>query len=249
MKKFFVIIVAIFATVATADLVVTGLTEVEFDAVFDYNNSTLQSGSDAVWYAQIQAGNVTSTGNNNDDAEMEVGNFSALDTEYGQTSWIGGQTYNFSISNSGGGTVNVSFNSSTTAGLGVGSSFNEIWIGIKTEGLLPSRSLSVTSHSVDVLDNFDNVVETLTLSDMSVSGSPDWTGFKYHIDDRLSNIASFEQSGNLQIVVPHNNAEGTGENFTLTVVGVQNPAIIPEPSILLMFIVGIISVLFVRNKI
>lgn len=220
MKKIFTIIVALFVAtfVGSAAIVTTNLTEAEFETVFDYNNSDIKSGSDAVWFAQIQPGNPSTTSNSGEQWEIEVGNGSTKN--YGHTTWTGLDTYSFSVQNSGGNTINATFNSSTTpGGVAVTNPFNEIWIGLDTQ---------VLGSQLEEIEISNHASETIPLSGMTVTGYPQWTGFKYHFDDRLTNVGSFLQSGDMRIWV--DNANGNQETFTYTVVGVHNSAIVPEPA-------------------
>jgi len=82
---------------------------------------------------------------------------------------------------------------------------------------------------------------------MTVTGYPEWTGFKYHFDDRLTDIGSFLHSGNMRIWV--DNLSASQEDFTYTVVGVYNSAIVPEPSsTAMLFGLAVASLVFLRRR-
>jgi hypothetical protein len=199
-----------------ADVIETPVTSAEFGEVFGIAASKPVTGSGAVWYAQFQAGNTTSTSNTLDQWEIEVGGPSGA-TDYGHSTWAFLGTYDFNVAVDGSSNLTAIFNGGGAGdGYPVVGAFNEIWVQLLVDTNDPLDTINVTNHSID----------SAGLSNMTVSG--DTSGpvfitqsFKFHFDDKLENIGQFNLSGDMYLdVIP---GIASGQEWTYTVVGVYNP--------------------------
>ncbi len=218
MKNLFYTLVLAFALVVNAGtaVIVTPVTSTEFGEVFDIGASKPVTGSDAVWYAQIQAGNTGSTSSTSEQWEIEVGGPSGA-TDYGHSTWTFQGTYDFNISVDSANNLTAIFNG---AGAGDGypiiGSFNEIWVQLVVDTNDPLDKIDVTNHEVN----------SLALSNMSVTGDTNQLGsyanqsFKFHFDDKLANIGEFDLSGEMFLDV---GILADDQDWTYTVVGRYNP--------------------------
>jgi hypothetical protein len=228
-----------FAVCGQAALITTPVTSSEFATVFSIAASKPVTGSGAVWYAQFQAGNTSSTSNTFEQWEVEIGNVSGA-TDYGHTSWVGNQTYDFSISVNSANKLTAIFNDGSSAddsGYRISDPFNEIWIQLVVDTNVSTHHIDITNHEVD----------SLALSNMSVGGDTvdDYASqaFKFHFDDKLSNIGQFDLSGDAFLFVV-----GDTQQWTYTAVGVYNPDLIPEPNSLLLLLVGGVASLLLQRR-
>jgi hypothetical protein len=226
------------APATRADLVLTSVTSADFATVFNIAASKPVSGSGAVWYAQFQAGNTSSTSNTLEQWEIEIGGPAGA-TDYGHTTWAGNQTYDFSISVNSANKLTAIFNGGSSAddsGYRITDPFNEIWIQLVVDTNVSTHHIDITNHEVD----------SLALSNMSVGGDTvdDYASqaFKFHFDDKLSNIGEFDLSGDAFLFV--SSASAFNQAWTYTAVGVYNPSLVPEPnSALLLLLAGGVSLL------
>jgi hypothetical protein len=97
-------VIAIIALPAKAAVVVTNITHLEFETVFSTAQSKTVQPSDAVWYAQIQAGGLS-------DHETEIGGKGSV-TDTGETTWVDGSDNSFTLSVSGANYLTLAFLSS-----------------------------------------------------------------------------------------------------------------------------------------
>jgi hypothetical protein len=221
-----------FAVCGQAAFITTPVTSAEFATVFDYGNSRTTTGSDAVWYAQAQAsGNPT--------FNLELGGTGAA-TDLGSVAWTDGANNPFSVSVDNAGNLDFIFNGQRVGdGLPTVAAYNEVWVGIRLATTDPDDELSINSASTDGPSLFADTSVT-----GSTNGNPVFAGYKFHFDDRLSNIGEFVYQGNLN---PDMFAEpASGEEWTLTVVGVNNSSI-PEPSSMLLLLAGGVALLSRRR--
>jgi hypothetical protein len=225
MKKFvynFVLALLALSGLASASPVtVASITQSEFNNLFNSSQN--------LFYAEYRAGGIS--GLNSD--EIEIGNFEKFADETGQTTWLNNQNNHFIISMSGGNTLTAAVNGNYAgAGFGVSNPFNEIWFGLKLDTGVSSDNILVT-HSFDGID----------LPSINITTNPGFYGFKIHDTRRLSNIGQFELVGNLNMnIFTH-----SSDNWNYVIVGTLNPAIIPEPSTLILLLVSLVSLLFCKQ--
>lgn len=223
-----------FAACAQAATIVNNVTVTEFEEVFDYGNSRTKSGGDGVWYAQIQAGGGS-------DHELELGGTGSA-TDTAESTWVDGSDNPFIVAVDGANNLTLTFNGN---GAGDGfpnpSAFNEVWVGLRLAANFTSDVLSTNSTQTDG----PSLLPNLSITNAN-SGNPKFEGYKFHFDDRLSNIGQFSLTGNLN---PDMITTALGEDWTMTFVGVYNTDLIPEPSSLALLGVAAISLsIFRRNR-
>jgi len=234
----YIAVIAIIALPAQAAVVVTNIdTETEFQSVFSYGQSQTVGGSGAVWYGQAQPGGFDPF------YEGEIGGTGSA-TDFIQTSWNDSGNNSFSLSVDSANYVRLVING-VTAGDGfelpVVQPFNEVWVGLRLATGLPSDILTVNTQTV-------SGPAVANLPDLSLTGAtngnPQFSGFKFHFDNRLSNIGAFTMSGNL---TPQMYGAGL-EQWTYTFVGVYNPALVPEPSVVSLVIASMFIILMLWRR-
>lgn len=229
------VVAAIFVAVsvsAQAAVNVTPVSSAEFSTVFDFGNSRTLAGSDAVWYVQAQA-----TGNPT--FNLELGGTGPA-TDFGSAGWTDGINNPFSVSVDGAGNLNFIFNGQGTGdGLPTVAPFNEVYVGIRLGANFVTDVLSLNKAQTDGPALFPDLSVT-----GAKGGSTKFSGYKFHFDDKLSNIGEFIFQGDLN---PDMVTFASGEQWTMTVVGVYNPEIVPEPSSFLLLFATALSV-FARRR-
>jgi hypothetical protein len=233
MKNFFILTLSVFFMSMfnlNASLIVTpGISENDFNTAFS---------ADRVWYAQFQPGGAGTT---HPDNESELGG-ETLRYYEGNTSIVDESNNPFEINVDSANNLSVTLNNIGTPGgfeYGITKKFNTIWIGLESDFFYgPDETLDVINHQI-------NTGDVAILSDMNV-GPGDWTAFKFYVDDKLDNIESITISGDLLPDMRHGGS--INEDWTYTVFATHDISIVPEPSSVVLLIVGIVSVFAFRRR-
>jgi len=193
--------------------------------------------AESVWYYQAQAGG---SGFEHPDNQFEHGVNPSNPFFEGNTSINDGDADNlFSISIDGTNSLSTTLNGVGTPideEYAIIGAFNVIWVGIQTNGaVFTTDTFSVTDQVVD---------GSISLPDLQVVGQNQFAGFKFHLDDELTNIAEMNIVGNYL----QNTFLGVeNEDITVTYYATFDESIVPEPETYALLF-GLVSFMFIMIK-